>query len=1064
MFGHRLFLVFAALLCCVTLILSETSESRKHLNARIVNLAGWEIALSERILANIRVVDSKQVSPTEKAKALETLQKATAEWRKSHFVLMESAQSGGAQGVISAIEKASSSRSHLSYLGQSLVASGGRFAVQINTAVLAQSEFERFQLHVLRELERFDSSQLASITNGHRISIIALALLILVQSWAVFNPLISKQREAIQRLEEQHDELENAQVELSAQNSSLLDSQVALENAILRSEDMARLSRFAASRFEELFNGLPIAAFTFDSLGNVFEWNREAQALFRIEASQALGRNIPDLIALPENVEQYRQMVAGVFAGDHFYNIERRIRRPNGETRLILFNAFPLKDPEDRITGGVCSMVDITEQRSAESRLRDSERRFREMVENLPTGAILVETDRLHINRYVEKMSGFSKSELSTLDAWFESVYRDRASEVRSAYEIDRAENFPCPRIVPIITKEGTTRHIEFFAQRSGNAEVWIMQDVSERLASHERFKVLFEYSSDAHLLFDESGIVDCNEATVRMLGGTSKQQILAQHPAIFSPEYQSDGRRSDEKCIEMDALARANRFHRFEWIHRKMDGTDFPVEVTLTPVNIAGRDTLLTVWHDLTEQKAAQEALRTAIAELSQAQTVARVGSWQCDKNFKDAWFSPEMKRIMGKEGIEAPYDLTALSKIVHPDDSKSFRRNLLEAVRRRSKWEQELRIIWPDGQERIMICTGKPLDDGTKYLGTLQDVTEDRNAALRVAESESLFRATLDAMHSGVVFMDASERIIRANPKGAEILGLTVDQVLGMEPMDTRWGSIREDWSDLPTEEIPLINAFRTGKPVESFVHGIRTPDGSITWISVNAAPVFLPNQARPTGAVSSFTDITEARRQQELLLTEMVRTNEQAVTLELQKIELELMNEKLAGLATTDGLTGLNNHRRFQEYLEQEFAITRRNNIPLSLVLLDVDHFKRFNDEFGHQAGDEVLRGVARALQSAARESDFVARYGGEEFVIVLPGTDYEHSVLAAERFRKVIEACEWPYQSVTASFGVATLDDAISDREKLIAIADNALYCAKRNGRNRVCHSHDIENAA
>lgn len=310
----------------------------------------------------------------------------------------------------------------------------------------------------------------------------------------------------------------------------------------------------------------------------------------------------------------------------------------------------------------------------------------------------------------------------------------------------------------------------------------------------------------------------------------------------------------------------------------------------------------------------------------------------------------------------------------------------------------------------------------------------------------------------------MDSSERIIRTNPKGAEILGLTIDQVLGMEPMDEKWGNIREDWSDLPVDAVPLIAAFRTGKPIESFVHGVRRPDGTITWISVNSAPVFLPNQERPTGAVSTFTDITEARRQQELLLTEMVRTNELAVTLELQKIELELINEKLAGLATTDGLTGLNNHRSFQEYLEREFAIARRNGSPLSLVLLDVDHFKRFNDEFGHQAGDEVLRGVAKALESAARDSDFLARYGGEEFVIVLPGADFAQSILAAERFRSVIEACEWPYQSVTASFGVATLDESIKDREKLIAVADSALYKAKRNGRNRVWHAKNIENAA
>src|SRR5207302_1950157 len=117
-----------------------------------------------------------------------------------------------------------------------------------------------------------------------------------------------------------------------------------------------------------------------------------------------------------------------------------------------------------------------------------------------------------------------------------------------------------------------------------------------------ERFRVLFEHSSDAHLLHDDTGIIDCNNAAIAMLRCTDKSQVLRLHPAALSPEFQPDGRRSMEKCIEVDSIARRRGYHRFEWIHRKADGTDFPVEVTLTPVTINGKDTLLVVWHDLTE------------------------------------------------------------------------------------------------------------------------------------------------------------------------------------------------------------------------------------------------------------------------------------------------------------------------------------------------------------------------------------------------------------------------------------------------------------------------------
>ncbi|MGH9945171.1 MAG: ATP-binding protein, partial [Pyrinomonadaceae bacterium] len=137
--------------------------------------------------------------------------------------------------------------------------------------------------------------------------------------------------------------------------------------------------------------------------------------------------------------------------------------------------------------------------------------------------------------------------------------------------------------------------------------------DITERAASEEKFRVLFECSSDAHLLFDESGIIDCNHAAIAMLGCENKAHLLSLHPAEFSPEFQPDGRLSLEKCVEMDQTARERGYHRFEWIHRKLDGTDFPVEVTLTPVTLKGKPVLLVVWHDLTERKRMEDDVARA-------------------------------------------------------------------------------------------------------------------------------------------------------------------------------------------------------------------------------------------------------------------------------------------------------------------------------------------------------------------------------------------------------------------------------------------------------------------
>jgi two-component system cell cycle response regulator len=176
---------------------------------------------------------------------------------------------------------------------------------------------------------------------------------------------------------------------------------------------------------------------------------------------------------------------------------------------------------------------------------------------------------------------------------------------------------------------------------------------------------------------------------------------------------------------------------------------------------------------------------------------------------------------------------------------------------------------------------------------------------------------------------------------------------------------------------------------------------------------------------------------------------------------------MYEKIQRFAIADGLTGLYNHRYFQEQLEKEYSRARRFNLSLSLIMLDIDHFKRFNDKHGHQQGDVILKELARVTEQNVREIDLVARYGGEEFAIILPETPKHNVMVAAERIRTALEQHPFPHEPeplhVTVSMGVSGYpDDNIETRLDLISKADLALYKAKREGRNRVClYSTDLE---
>ena len=451
-------------------------------------------------------------------------------------------------------------------------------------------------------------------------------------------------------------------------------------------------------------------------------------------------------------------------------------------------------------------------------------------------------------------------------------------------------------------------------------------QELAQR-ATDDRFRVLFEYSSDAHLLFDTTGIVDCNEAATRLLGCEDKQEVLSLHPAVLSPEFQPDGRASLEKCIEMDRIAHEKGYHRFEWIHRKKDGTDFPVEVTLTPVTLQGIKTILVVWHDLTKRKRAEQLIKDGSERLEEAQAIAHIGSWSLDLASGKVHWSPQMFCIFDFPFSEHAPSAEQIIARYHPDYLEAHNTRLHETVVCGTPLDIDLPLIQQNGQERWVHVRGRRVkggtgEDGFRMIGTVQDITE------RIQTEEALNRANAQL-----------------------------------------------------EEHLRFIN--------------------------------------------------------------------EQNTLLEAQQLELK-------ALATTDGLTGLKNHRTFQERLSEEFHRVERYHPSLSLILLDVDHFKQYNDSFGHPEGDKVLKSVSRILKSVTRDCDLVARYGGEEFVVILPETDSEGALRAAERIRKAIEEAAWTLRPVTASFGVTTLHMNTESPQALITEADEALYAVKRNGRNRSQH--------
>jgi diguanylate cyclase (GGDEF)-like protein/PAS domain S-box-containing protein len=240
-----------------------------------------------------------------------------------------------------------------------------------------------------------------------------------------------------------------------------------------------------------------------------------------------------------------------------------------------------------------------------------------------------------------------------------------------------------------------------------------------------------------------------------------------------------------------------------------------------------------------------------------------------------------------------------------------------------------------------------------------------------------------------------------------------------------------------DMPKIIASIENALIPGTEQQTVTVRIRCKDGSIVWTEGNWRII----RDASTGDVIEFVivlrDVTERK----------------------------LLEDRLSAMAMTDGLTGLANRRAFDEALEREWKRTLREGTQVSLLLLDIDHFKRFNDLYGHQVGDDCLRAVAQAAAGAVRQTDIVARYGGEEIAIILPLVDTPGAAEAAEKVRAAIEALrlthaenpeggDWLTVSIGAATALARHGGTIRMPESLLLAADNALYKAKHAGRNCV----------
>ncbi len=365
-----------------------------------------------------------------------------------------------------------------------------------------------------------------------------------------------------------------------------------------------------------------------------------------------------------------------------------------------------------------------------------------------------------------------------------------------------------------------------------------------------------------------------------------------------------------------------------------------------------------------------------------------------------------------------------------IHPEDRDAVRTSVALSAQLLQEWRAEYRVVLPGRGARWLSGRARPerVDGSVIWHGHLQDVTEAKQQALQLQETERLLKHLMNEMPVGLCMVDEAGRIYSRNRRFLDYFGYTDQEV----PTLRQWGvraypdagyrsQVAAAWREA------LAQGALRGGDITPQEYRIRARDGTERTMAIGGL-VFGGH------FLATFVDRTEQQAQSELLRE----------------------------LAFRDGLTGVANRRHFDQTLEAEWRRCRRSRQPLALIMIDIDHFKQFNDLYGHQSGDACMRTVASTLRAAlTRSHDLVARYGGEEFVCLLPECDLPKARARAEVLRQAVQALAIAHGGssvapvVTVSCGVAAqVPDGEHTPESLLARADANLYRAKAQGRNRV----------
>jgi diguanylate cyclase (GGDEF)-like protein/PAS domain S-box-containing protein len=404
------------------------------------------------------------------------------------------------------------------------------------------------------------------------------------------------------------------------------------------------------------------------------------------------------------------------------------------------------------------------------------------------------------------------------------------------------------------------------------------------------------------------------------------------------------------------------------------------------------------------------------------EAQELTRIGNWEWNISDNSIVWSDEIFTIFGFEAQSFTPTYDAFMNSVHSDDRTFVKNALDKALESGEDYAIHHKIVLPDGAQKVVYEKGRveydKMGNPVRMVGTVQDITGRYEKSQELEFQSKMLNSVTDS----IIVHNLDGNIIYVNEAACQTRGYTKDELLGMRMQDLDYHTEKN------VDEIYKENLKNAKKQLEKNHKAVievmhKTKEGKVIPIEMTCKIV---EEKEKSYIISIARDISA----------------------------LKAMNEKLQKLATTDNLTGIYNRHKFEEMFSIEVERVLRYKSPLTLIMLDIDHFKNVNDTYGHDVGDKVIKNIVDIVKKNIRNIDIFVRWGGEEFIILCPETDSLSAATLAQKLRSAIDDASFDkVGNITCSFGVASFKDNES-KDSFIKRSDSALYKAKDEGRNRV----------